>query len=155
MPYDTTKIAEKIDSARLCYYRLVLIVGLPGNRKTTALMELSRKFDYPYLNVNLLLSQKLLEVPSHMRPIEVQAMLEEIVTETSSEVVLLDNIEILFDSELKQNPLRSLQSLSRNRTIVATWMGRYENKELTYAEPGHPEYRRYQDVDVIIVSDAS
>ncbi|MEN6474686.1 MAG: BREX-3 system P-loop-containing protein BrxF, partial [Syntrophaceae bacterium] len=38
-------------------------------------------------------------------------------------VVLLDNIEILFDVSLKQDPLRLLQGLSRNTTLVAAWSG--------------------------------
>jgi hypothetical protein len=38
-------------------------------------------------------------------------------------LVLLDNIELLFDVHLKQDPLRLLQGLSRNKTVVATWNG--------------------------------
>ena len=38
-----------------------------------------------------------------------------------SDVVLLDNIELLFAVEFAQDPLRLLQSLSRNVTIVAAW----------------------------------
>ena len=70
-------------------------------------------------------------------------ILDEIVREERSDVVLLDNIELLFAVELAQDPLRLLQSLSRNRTIVAAWPGTFDGKTLTYAEPGHPEARRY------------
>ena len=70
-------------------------------------------------------------------------------------LVLLDNIEILFDAALKQDPLRLLQGVSRNRTIVAAWNGTLENRYLTYASPEHPEHRRYsRDArgDVVVVS---
>ena len=36
-------------------------------------------------------------------------------------MILLDNIEVIFDVALKQDPLRLLQRLSRNKTVVAAW----------------------------------
>jgi len=41
----------------------------------------------------------------------------------ASDVLLFDNIEIVFDVRLKQHPLRLLKELSRNKTIVAAWSG--------------------------------
>jgi hypothetical protein len=69
-----------------------------------------------------------------------------------SDVVLLDNIELLFAEELAQDPLRLLQSLSRNRAIVAAWPGGFDGACLTYAEHGHPEARRYQTPQAVIVN---
>ncbi len=74
-----------------------------------------------------------------------------IVVETASDVVLLDNIELLFDIALRQNPLGLLQRLSRRRTVVATWNGSMEDGDIVHAEPGHPEYRRYP-VDGVLVA---
>ncbi len=45
------------------------------------------------------------------------------------DVVLLDNLEILFDTALEVEPLRLLQVSSRNRTIVASWNGSYIGTE--------------------------
>jgi len=42
---------------------------------------------------------------------------------SAADVVLLDNVEVLFDVSLKQDPLRLLQGLSRNKTVVAAWSG--------------------------------
>jgi len=47
----------------------------------------------------------------------------------------LDNTEILFNPILKQDPLRLLQRISRNRTVVATWLGNVTDSHLTYAAP--------------------
>jgi hypothetical protein len=66
--------------------------------------------------------------------------------------VVLDNLEILFDRELKQDPLRLLQGISRNRSVVASWNGIVDSGRLLYAEPGHPEYRCYEQVDTLIVN---
>ena len=68
------------------------------------------------------------------------------------EVVFLDNIEILFDVGLKQDPLRLLQGLSRNLTLVASWNGNFDKGKLTYSEPEHCEYRSYDLTDTLVVS---
>jgi hypothetical protein len=67
-------------------------------------------------------------------------------------VVLLDNIEILFDPSLKQDPLRLLQGLSRNKTIIAAWNGSFVNGYITYAKPDHSEYRRYPAINILIIN---
>ncbi|MFO7901458.1 MAG: BREX-3 system P-loop-containing protein BrxF, partial [Pirellulaceae bacterium] len=66
--------------------------------------------------------------------------------------VILDNLEILFDTALQMDPLRLLKSVSRKRGIVASWNGTIGGNSLTYAEPDHPEYRLYRDVDVQTVA---
>jgi hypothetical protein len=67
-------------------------------------------------------------------------------------LVLLDNIEILFDVHLKQDPLRLLQRLSRNKTVVAAWNGTIVDGHMTYAVPDHHEYRRYPIRDFLVAS---
>jgi len=44
--------------------------------------------------------------------------------------------------------------ISRNRTLVAAWNGSFENNYLIYAEPDHPESRRYSysQSDFLVVS---
>ena len=66
--------------------------------------------------------------------------------------MVLDNLEILFDNDLKQDPLRLLQGISRNRAVVASWNGAMKSAEgSSYAETSHPEYRSYDSVDALIV----
>jgi hypothetical protein len=67
-------------------------------------------------------------------------------------VVLLDNLEILFDTGLEVEPLRLLQVSSRNRTIVASWNGTFQGGTLTYAEPGHPEFVQFKRTDVVVIT---
>lgn len=80
-----------------------------------------------------------------------QRSLEEIIGNTNNRVVFLDNLEILFDVSLKLDPLRCFQGLARNRTVVAVWNGSFD-KYLIYAEPEHPEYRRYPKSDLLVVN---
>ena len=43
-------------------------------------------------------------------------------------MVLLDNTEILLDPALEQDSGRLLQLVSRNRTIVASWNGTFDDR---------------------------
>lgn len=133
------------------YYRLILVVGAMGSGKTPLLKELCRRQDIPYVNVNLTLSQRLLDLTSKQRPLRVRQLLDGIISEQPGDIVVLDNIELLFDPTLHQDPLACLQALSRNKTLVVSWGGSYAENVLTYAEPGHPEYRRYEHPDATVV----
>jgi len=144
-------MAEKIGHAQSLYHRLVLVVGTDDLAKASALKEAAECIDAPLVNVSLELSRRLLDLTERQRRIRVPELLGRIVTKTASNVVLLNNTELLFDIALRQNPLGLLQRLSRRRTVVATWNGSMEGGHIVYAEPGHPEYRRYPTEDLLIV----
>ena len=67
------------------------------------------------------------------------------------EVVLLDNLEMLFDRAFGQDPMALIQSLSRNRTLIASWNGTVDDGCLVYGAPEHPEYRRYPTKELMIL----
>ncbi len=136
-------VAEKIGHAESLYHRLVLVTGTDGSAGTTVLKEVAECIDAPLINVGLELSRRLLDLTERQRRIQVPRLLGGIVAETASGVVLLDNIGLLFDIALRQNPLGLLQRLSRCRTVVAAWNGSIEDGHIFHAVPGHPEYRRY------------
>jgi len=147
-----SQIQDVLPRTRDAYYKLVLAVGPARTGKTTMLTELATQHGWPRLNVNLRLSERLLELTHRQRATRVAGVLDDMVRAEKSDVVLLDNIELLFAEELAQDPLRLLQSLSRNRAIVAAWPGGFDGACLTYAEPGHPEARRYQTPQAVIVN---
>ena len=149
--YLSEAVAEKIGHAEGLYHRLVLVVGPDGLAKASALEETAECIDAPLVNVSLELSRRLLDLTERQRRIRVPSLLGGIVFEAASNVVLLDNTELLFDIALRQNPLGLLQRLSRRRTVVATWSGSMDGDHIAYAEPGHPEYRRYPAEDLLIV----
>jgi len=151
------RIMGKIEEAKLLYYRLVLVVAPGSSGKTKALQTLEKALSAPLVNVNLELSYRLLDLSERQRAMQLPRLLSDIVDaaiggQCATDVVLLDNIEILFDLRLKQDPLRLLQGLARNRTVVAAWNGTVSDGYITYAVPGHPEYRRYPIRDILVVS---
>jgi len=145
------EIKDVLPKTQDTYYKLILAVGSARAGKTAALTELAAQHKWPRVNVNLCLSEKLLELTHRQRAVRVAGILDDTLRDEHSKVVLLDNIELLFATELAQDPLKLLQSLSRNRTIVAAWPGNFDGAALTYAEPGHPEARRYPTPQAVIV----
>lgn len=141
-----------IDQATQLYYRLVLVVGPPGSGKTEVLRFLENRHGFPRINLNLELSRRLLELTERQRVLQLPKLLAELSASYESGVILLDNVEIFFDVALKQDPLRLLQKLSRQRTVVAAWPGNIYANKLVYAEPNHPEYRQYLIKDFLVVT---
>lgn len=144
------EIEEKMKASAQLYHHLVLVVALPGEGKTAALLEVSRRTGTPLLNVNLELSQRLLGLTHRQRALQVERLLQDIAQGQPGDAVLLDNTEILFDDSLKQDPLRLLQSISRHKEVAATWSGSFDGIFLAYAVPGHPEYRKYPVNDLLV-----
>lgn len=145
------RLAVAIGEARGLYHRLVLLVGGPATGKTDTLRALAQSRGWPLVNVNQALSERLLELTSKQRALRVARLLAELADAQVGEVLLLDNTELLFSRELQQDPLRLLQGLARNRVVVASWRGCMDGTRLTFAEPSHPEYQRYESPQAMLV----
>jgi len=145
-------LLDRVPVATELYHRLILAVGPARSGKTEALASLASARGWPHMNVNLRLAERLLDLTQKQRAVRVAGLLDDIVKATSAEVVLLDNIEMLFAVELAQDPLRLLQGLSRHRVIIAAWPGMFDGRALTYAEPNHREFKKYLSPEVILVS---
>ncbi len=143
------RILQTVAQAGDLYERLVLVIA-PG----AAMREVARRTGYPCHNVSLELSRRLLEVSVRHRPVLAPRLLSEIVMQSDSPVALLDHLEVLFDVSLRLDPLRLLQHLSRQRTLVAAWSGSLAAGCLSYAAPGHPEHRRYAAGDLPLIVSA-
>ncbi len=136
------KIMRKVKQLDELYHRLMLVIAPSGAGKTTALQDVRDRTGAPLINVNLELSRMMLDLTQRQRALQLPRLLREIVDKDADKMTLLDNTELLFDVGLKQDPLRLLQGLSRNKTVVASWNGAIIDGLLTYAEPAHPEFRR-------------
>ncbi len=144
------QITRKLKDIGEIYHRLLLVVAPAGAGKTTALQDVRDRTGVPLVNINLELSRRMLDLTERQRALRVPRLLRESVGNSGDEMVLLDNIEVLFDVGLKQDPLRLLQGLSRNKTVVAAWNGTIIENSLIYASPDHPEYRRYPMRDFLV-----
>ena len=146
------QILRKVKQTTELYHRLILVVAPAGSGKTAALKHVQDSTGAQLINVNLELSRRMLDLTERQRILQLPRLLGEIIGDHNAEIILLDNIEIIFDLGLRQDPLRLLQGISRNKTVVAAWNGTIVEEFLTYAAPDHAEYRRYPMRDLLIVT---
>lgn len=99
----------------------------------------------PSINVSLYLSEQLRNVSLNKRPFELTKHLRHIINEQNRDVVFLYNIEYLFNIELKKDPIKLLEALSGNTSLLVLWPGKIEQEALQYATPEHPEYYRNEE----------
>lgn len=144
-------LRSAIQSASSAYHRLILLVAPAGSARSWIPRHVTQDEGWPILNLSLELARGLNELPVRARSRKVTEVAEAAVVGTGAAVVALDHIELVFDPSLQQDPLRLLQQLSRTRTILAAWPGTYEQERLSYAEPGHPEYRCYTKPDAQVL----
>jgi hypothetical protein len=146
------QIRQRLAGISDLYNRLVLVVGPSGSGKTAVLRTMGKAESAPVLPLGAEVSRRLLDLTERQRVLQLPAILEEAVAGLPPERTLLDNTEILFSPVLKQDPLRLLQRISRNRTVIASWLGSVSGGHLIYAAPDHPEFRRYPTEDLLLVT---
>jgi predicted ATPase len=149
MPQENINL--QLDQFEQSYYKLYIVVGEPGSGKSKLMKELAYKYGSDVLNLNLLLSELLLPLSKNARQIDIKQCLQQILSNQPQEIVFLDSTEVLFDTQLRVSPLKLLKDLSRNRKLVATWSGSFQDGQLVYAKLGHPEYRIETDIGLPII----
>ena len=76
-------------------------------------------------------------------------MHELIAQHTLGDLLLIDNIELLFDASLTLNPLDLLKRQAQFKKVIGIWPGDLRDGRLVYAELNHPEYRDYAAEGVV------
>lgn len=124
--------------------KLVLLIGHPRSGKSSLLGRLAEHRQIRSLNVGVELGRKLLEVPSTRRHLQATDILKELADDSSQNgLLIMDNIEILFDRTLRLSPLELLKRHAHARRVVAAWPGELREGRLSYATTGHPEHQDY------------
>ena len=145
-------LAELLAIAQGQYHQLVLATVEADS--TSHWQDVAAALDGRYLNLNLELSQRLLDIPQRQWSHKVMELIDAVVLSTDLRVTVLHRIEILFDPQLRLDPLKSLQQIARRHNLLVVWPSTYDGRYLTYAEPWHPEHRRYPAKDLIIFPSA-
>jgi hypothetical protein len=85
-----------------------------GFGKTQTLREFCESSGAPLVNVNLELSLRMLEMTKRQRTLRLPVLFSEVLRGHDGDTIALDNLEILFDRSLQQDPLRLLQPTNAN-----------------------------------------
>lgn len=131
--------------------KLVLLAGRPRSGKSALLGKLSERMQVQVLNVGVTLGRDLLSLSKARRNLKVSELFKDRADSTSANgILLVDNIELLFDRTLLVSTLDLLKSQSRVRRVVAVWPGEFRDDRLSYAVSGHPEYQDHSTEGVVI-----
>jgi predicted DNA-binding protein len=140
-----------ISNAESSYYKIIVVVGKSGSGKTALLRRISEEFQLPLINLGLELSRRLLSLTIKQRKLKAAEIIEEILEERGDLRLAVDNTEVIFDPDLKLNPLGLLKNISRSRMLVWSWNGELDDGRLIYSYAGHPEYHRIPSNEFITI----
>ena len=134
-PVNINSFKNEMQEMEHWWHKLLFLCNRNGQFNTT--ITITEQFKK--VNVNLILSQGLINIAKNKYPLYVEDILLETIS-NKNKVYLLQHIDILFDPELQVHPIRLLENISKTYKLVVEWPGRYEDGQLYYAEYGHPEY---------------
>ncbi len=146
------KLEQQVTSLSDLNAKLLLLVGSLDTQVSSILHLLGAKLEVSAINLSLELSGKLAAIPRNNRALMVSEILKEIAFNASSQdLLLLENIEFLFEPSLQIDPLDTLRKLAHSRRVVAVWPGELRGDRLVYADMSHPEHRDYSREGVVVL----
>jgi hypothetical protein len=100
--------------------------------------------DWEWLNIGLVVSEKLLKFPKNLRKQNIVEIVKELIDNTQSERIVVENIDILFSPEYSLDVIKLFVLAGRSKTLVVNWCGKIEDGFITYSEPIYEDYHRYE-----------
>ena len=153
MPKSEIEIIEEIKQELVIkVHSLIIIVG-DFKKNTLLKKKLQNLESLTTINLNLHLSEILTSMSGNERTNPVEIIEEILLDVNSNNVIFLGDNNILFDSNLKWNPLEIFKKLSRTYHLLVLWDGTLDGKILKYAHTGHAEFREFQlpDSEAILI----
>jgi hypothetical protein len=153
---DIKKTLDAINKVSADRHKLIIILGMFGAGKTQLLKQVADLVQGRYININLELSERLLQLPARDASdgVTVHRLIDDICDSQSpnGEPLLVDNIEILFSPELgKVNPVDTFKRVSRQRPIVLAMPALRQGNMAVYSTPDHPDYFPISLEDYIVI----
>lgn len=148
------KLEHLVDEVGALQSKLVLLIGSSRLGKSALLHTLAKNRGVTPLNVGAELGSRLAGMPQRQRHLQTTTILRELVDQHApGDLLLLDNLELLFDRSLQLDPLDLLKHHAHAKRVVAVWPGELQGDaktgRLTYADMGHPEHQDYSLAGVV------
>ena len=121
-------LEEKVEEKKLDYNQFMVLLW----NNNTEIKYLFKEIDSSILNINRLISEQLLDIPSKLQAIKTQQIITEVIRNNPQKVIVIDNFEILFSPIVKVKPIELFRELSRYKTIIVIWRYSYENNRFSW-----------------------
>lgn len=148
------KIKKACNTLQDRYCRLLLLTGQSAEKNAFA-DQCAEYAECEKIKLGTMLSQELLNIPSKQRSVKISEFISGFMDKAIP--IYFTDIEILFDRNLKIDPLALFKFISRNRIVIVNWPGEYisANGTITYANNECLEYYEAQLDNEIIYIDES
>jgi len=133
------------------YYQCVLLVSPDVAVLDSAAATLAHDADWPLVSVGATVTEELLAVPPSRWPRAAQLRLRQLSATSGQDPLVLFRVDVMFEPQLRLDPLVVFRQMSRGVPLVVAWPGSYDGDTLSYAVPGHAHYRTWRDPQVGIV----
>ncbi len=144
------KLEQLVDEVGALHSKLILITGKPRTVKTALLQALEKSLGITVLSVGSALGNRISVVPQRQRHLHTTTLLRDLADlHATADLLLMDNLELLFDKSLQLDPLDLLKRHAHVKRVVTVWPGDLRDGRLTYAEMGHPEHQDYSLAGVV------
>jgi hypothetical protein len=132
---------DALAQAGSCRDMMVLVVGGSGSGKSKLLRSVSERAGCKLVSISEPLAAQLVEVPKKLLPLEVEAVMRELISQDGSAGCAVDNTDLLFSSALHVDPVRVLSAISRSHRMIVGLHGRMQGMRFIHAHSDHPEHR--------------
>ncbi len=139
-------LRHQVEQMRLAGGGLVLLYPAGDNDMRLVANEIG----VAYMNLSRELSKSLLDIPVPNRALRAPRLVGTILSQYPDGIAL-GRLGLLHLPSLQLDPLGILRSAARTPVLVAEWEGSYDGAALTYAEPGHVEYRQWTDPTIPVL----
>lgn len=133
-------IKERWESLQADEERILFIVGGPGSGKSKLIRELAEQDGWKYIEAKELIDDEFLEIARDLRPDMAKDVMCKALKACGSDVILLDNVNVLFAPILNLKPIELLKTVSTMYPIVVGWRGRFDGDNLFLEHNNNPNY---------------
>lgn len=133
-------VMQRWDKIQQDEERILFVVGGPGSGKSRLIRTLAEQEGWKYIPAKELIDEDFLEVAHDLRPQMAEDQICKVLKACGSEVVLIDDVDVLFAPILNIQPIELLRTISRIYPLVVGWRGRFDGEQLYLEHNNDPEY---------------
>jgi hypothetical protein len=139
------KLIEALRVVAADRHKLIILLGGFGSGKTKLLKQIAPEVGAEYVNLNLLLTDRLLAVPQsrYRDAVTVHRLIDQLCDELSPDgrPLFVDNVELLFSPEVGRiNPVDTFKRMSRQRPVVLALPAKRQGNHAVYSAMGREDY---------------